>query len=86
MAPDPSQDVRANVPDHLSEDKVAMDRAGPTDDAKLSEAARRQLEKAETGDADAARKIDDIRKVDPAAEDAAEQAASDGPGGMGLAR
>ena len=85
MAADPSQNVDADFPDHPHEEVVAGC-STRTDDAKLSEAARRQLEKAETGDADAAQKIDEIRKANPAAEDAAEQAASDGPGGMGLAR
>lgn len=59
--------------------------ASPTD-AELSEKARRELEKVEAGDAAAARKVDEARTMGPAAADAVEQAASDGPEGLGLAR
>jgi hypothetical protein len=38
------------------------------------------------GDTDAARKVDKVRKADPAAADAVEQAASDGPEELSLAR
>jgi hypothetical protein len=55
-------------------------------DAELSDVTRRELEKAETGDTTAARKVDQVRTVDPAAADAAEQEASDGPEGLGLGR
>ena len=55
-------------------------------DAELSEEAQQQLKKAEAGDLVAVQKLDEVRTVSPAATDAAEQEASDGPGGLGLAR
>jgi hypothetical protein len=54
------------------------------DDVELSEAARRQL--AAAGNKDAAQEVEQIQKVDSPAVDAAEQEASDGPAGLGLAR
>jgi hypothetical protein len=56
------------------------------DDAESGEAMRQHLEKAETGDMDAALRIDQLRKVNQPAVDAAEQEESDGPKGLGLAR
>jgi hypothetical protein len=55
-------------------------------DAELSKEAQQQLKKAEAGDPAAVRKIDAVRTASPAAADAAEQEASDGPEGLGLAR
>src|SRR4051794_13245073 len=59
---------------------------GSANDAELGDMARQQLAKAAAGNADAARTIEQIRTADPAAADAAEQEASDGPPGLGLAR
>jgi hypothetical protein len=56
------------------------------DDIELSEAARLQLENAAAGNKDAAQEVEQIQKVDSPAVDAAEQEASDGPAGLGLAR
>jgi hypothetical protein len=56
------------------------------DDVELSEAARRQLENAAAGNKDAAQEVEQIQKVDSPAVDAAEQEASDGPAGLGLAQ
>jgi hypothetical protein len=56
------------------------------DDVELSEAARRQLENAAAGNKDVAQEVEQIQKVDSPAVDAAEQEASDGPAGLGLAR
>jgi hypothetical protein len=56
------------------------------DDIELSEAARLQLENAAAGNKDAAQEVEQIQKVDSPAVVAAEQEASDGPAGLGLAR
>ena len=78
---------RSGYPNNHPRDRrrLTMDKSSPND-VELSEAARRQLEKVETGDTDAARKVDQIRKVASSAVDAAEQEASDGPKGLGVAR
>ena len=55
-------------------------------DAQVTAEARKDLEKAETGDTKAAGHLDRKQKSDPAATEAAEQEAADGPAGRGLAR
>jgi hypothetical protein len=56
------------------------------DDVELSEAARRQLENAAAGNKDVAQEVEQIQKGGLARRSAAEQEASDGPAGLGLAR
>ena len=55
-------------------------------DSKATAEARKDLKKAETGDAKAAGHLNSTRKSDPVATEAAEQEAADGPEGRGLAR
>ena len=55
------------------------------DDAAI-EQARHRLEQAEAGDTTSVNQLDDTRKADPPGAEAAEQEASDGPQGRGLAR
>jgi hypothetical protein len=68
--------------------RLIMDKSSGSspNDAEPNEAARRQLEKAETGDTDAARKVEQLRNVNSPAVDAIEQEESDGPGRLGLVR
>ena len=61
-----------------------VEREQPDDAA--TEQARHSLEQAEAGETTSASQLDDIRKADPPDVEAAEQEASDGPPGRGLAR
>ncbi len=54
--------------------------------AKVVGQARQGLEQAESGDTKGADRLARTRKADPASTEAAEQEASDGPAGAGLAR
>jgi hypothetical protein len=53
---------------------------------KTTEKVTQGLERAEAGDPGGAAPVRQAEKVDPASADAAEQVASDGPEGRGLAR
>jgi hypothetical protein len=55
-------------------------------DEAVTEQARHGLEQVEVGDTSSTEQLDDARKADPAGAEAAEQEASDGPDGRGLAR
>lgn len=55
-------------------------------DTQSAEQARRALEETEAGNTQAADQLEQSRKADPAATEAVEQEASDGPPGLGLAR
>ena len=55
-------------------------------DDKATETARRGLEQAEASDAKGGGRIDQAKRANPEAAEAAEQEASDGPAGRGLAR
>jgi hypothetical protein len=55
-------------------------------DAARTGQARRHLKEAEAGDRIGAAGLDEVRKVNPGGEEAAEQEASDGPDGRGLSR
>jgi len=55
-------------------------------DAEATERARQGLERAEVGDEAGAKEVEDASAVNPLAVEAAEQEASDGPKGRGLAR
>jgi hypothetical protein len=54
--------------------------------ASTAHKAKQGLEKAEAGDLHGARQIGEADKENPEAAEAAEQVASDGPEGRGLAR
>jgi hypothetical protein len=51
-----------------------------------TERVKRNLEKTEAGDTEAARKVEDTRQSNPEPVDAAEQELSEAPGGRGLSR
>ena len=53
---------------------------------RASEKAVQGLKRAEVGDIKGAKQVDQVEKSDPADAEAAEQVASDGPKGRGLAR
>ena len=53
---------------------------------RASEKAAQGLKRAEVGDVEGAKQLDQVEKVDPAEAEAAEQVASDGSKGRGLAR
>jgi hypothetical protein len=68
----------------LGREALAMTRKART--ANTTHKATQGLEKAEAGDIHGARQTEEATKENPEAAEAAEQVASDGPEGRGLAR
>ena len=56
------------------------------DDREATKAARRNLETAETGNGESAKRLNQAEKTNPVATESVEQAVSEGPAGRGLSR